>query len=212
MSIFRREVEPPPAKPAAPPRPAAKQAPSREPAASGRDATHIANGTKVVGEIFGKAPLFIAGVVEGSVRLESDVVIGDQGRLEGSVVAETVQVSGKMHGDIRGIKKVEVLSTGRLEGDVKSPSVAIIPGAFFKGKVEMTDDVGSVHAKASSPDKGPKASQGDVSSPSAASSSSQAGADNKPGAGSNQRSGPSSSSTGRQSSNSSMGRKGKGGR
>ncbi len=138
MSIFRREVVPPPAKPAAPPRPAAKPNVARPPS-HGHDATHIANGTKVVGEISGQAQLVVDGVVDGSIHLQSEVVIGGQGRVEGTVHAESIQVGGKVHGNIRGVKKVEVLTAGSLEGDVTSPRVVIADGAFFKGKVEMTE-------------------------------------------------------------------------
>lgn len=148
MSIFRREVEPPPAKPAAPPRPAARPNVAKPPA-TGHDATHIANGTKVVGEISGQAQLVIDGVVDGSIQLQSEVVIGGQGRVEGSVHAESVQVGGKVQGNIRGVKKVEVLTSGRLEGDVTSPRVVIADGAFFKGKVEMTE-AGPVPARGAS--------------------------------------------------------------
>lgn len=199
MSIFRREVEPPPAKPVTPPRPARPSAPPRE-ASAGRDITQIASGSKVVGEVLGKARLVVDGVVEGSIRLESEVIVGAQGRVDGTVVAENVQVGGKVHGNIRGIKKVEVLSSGHLEGDVKSPSVVILDGAFFKGKVEMTNDVGTVHnepgeSKGPPPKKAepPRASGGSVSAPGNAAV----------GAGSGDP---------RKSPNSNMGRKGKGGR
>lgn len=150
MSIFRREVEPPPAKTTPPPSPSARRPSPRDMAPQSQDSAHIANGTKVVGEVTGTTRLVIDGFVEGSVRLENEVVIGSQGKVEGTVVAESVQVGGRVHGNIRGIKKVEVLSSGGLEGDVISPRVVIADGAFLKGKVEMTDNVGTVKGGAPS--------------------------------------------------------------
>ena len=158
MSIFRREVQSPPAKPAAPPRPVVSPS-AAKPSSPGHDATIIANGTKVVGEISGQARLVIDGVVDGSIQLQSEVVIGGQGRVEGTVLAESVQVGGKVHGNIRGVKKVEVLTSGSLEGDVTSPRVVIADGAFFKGKVEMTE-VGPIPRPGAGNDKTPPTEAG----------------------------------------------------
>ncbi len=137
MSIFRRDNEAaPPESPATSPRPAPRPA-TAEPRP--RESTHIAAGSKVVGEISGSAELVIDGQVEGQIDLESRVVVGSKGQVEGEIRARSVQVGGKVLGNVRGLERVEVLASGRLEGDVISPRVVISEGAFFKGKVEMTD-------------------------------------------------------------------------
>ncbi len=143
MSIFRREPEPSP-EPSAPVRPArpARPAPAKQKSAPS-GSTNIATGSKVVGEISGAADLLIDGVVEGEIHLESQVVIGTEGRVEGKIHARSVEVAGKVLGNVQGGERVEVLATGSLEGDVLSPRVVIAEGAFFKGKVEMTDKIAS---------------------------------------------------------------------
>ena len=143
MSIFRRESDPSPAPstPARPARPAPQKPAKQKSAPSG--STHIATGSKVVGEISGAADLVIDGVVEGEIRLESQVVVGPEGRVEGKIHARSVEVGGKVLGNVLGGERVEVLASGSLEGDVLSPRVVIAEGAFFKGKVEMTDKITS---------------------------------------------------------------------
>ncbi|MCP4660501.1 MAG: polymer-forming cytoskeletal protein [bacterium] len=137
MSIFRRDNDAaPPESPATSPRPAPRPA-TAEPRP--RESTHIAAGSKVVGEISGSAELVIDGQVEGQIALESRVVVGSKGQVEGEIQARSVQVGGTVVGNVRGLERVEVLASGRLEGDVISPRVVISEGAFFKGKVEMTD-------------------------------------------------------------------------
>jgi len=137
MSIFRRDNDAaPPESPAMTPRPAPRPA-TTEPRP--RESTHIAAGSKVVGEISGSAELVIDGRVEGQIALESRVVVGSKGQVEGEIQARSVEVGGKVVGNVRGLERVEVLASGRLEGDVISPRVVIAEGAFFKGKVEMTD-------------------------------------------------------------------------
>ena len=141
MSIFRRESEPP-----AEPKPAARPAkatprPQVQEKSTASESTHIAKGSKVVGQISGNANLIIDGVVDGEIDLESRVVVGAEGRVEGKILARSVEVGGHVHGNVQGVERVEVLATGSLEGDVLSPRVVIAEGAFFKGKVEMTDKI-----------------------------------------------------------------------
>ncbi|MCG8460117.1 MAG: polymer-forming cytoskeletal protein [Holophagales bacterium] len=112
--------------------------------------THVAAGSEVEGEISGNAELLVEGKVEGQIRLESKVVIGQQGMVEGTIEAVTVEVAGHVKGDIIGRERVEILTSGKLEGDVDSPKVVIADGAFFKGKVDMTGSNRPATAKAGS--------------------------------------------------------------
>jgi len=144
MSIFRRDPDPiqrtTPANTPANQSPAVRSAPARHAApGKGATATHVASGTKVVGQISGSAELVVDGQVEGEIHLDSRVVIGASGRVTGEIQARAIEVNGKVHGNIRGAERVEVLASGGLEGDVVAPRVVIAEGAFFKGKVEMTD-------------------------------------------------------------------------
>lgn len=159
MSLFdrkRREPEAAPSSAPAPSRPTARNtAQSSGPA---QEKTHIAAGSRVVGEVSGASELVIDGQIEGHIELDSLVVVGEKGSVQGEIFARAVQVSGKVNGNIRGRERVEVRSSGRLEGDVIAPRVVIDDGAFFKGKVEM----GNVDApKKASPkaDKGKHSSE-----------------------------------------------------
>lgn len=146
MSIFRRE-DPSPSRPNAKPRePERKAPPSRNlpnPAAPSRESgargkSHIAPGCKIKGEIEGHSDLVVDGVVEGQIRVQSDVAIGREGTVNGDLSAGSVLIGGRVVGNVKGREKVEILDSGRLEGDVVAPRVVLAEGAFFKGKVEMT--------------------------------------------------------------------------
>lgn len=151
MSIFRRDsdrqspVTPTPAPAPAPsqpqPQPKRSAPPPTEQPQGQSHATRIATSSKFVGEISGEAELVIDGRVEGEIDLASRVVIGAKGHVKGQVRAKSVQVGGHIQGNVIGEERVEVLTSGKLEGDVLSPRVVIAEGAFFKGKVEMTDKI-----------------------------------------------------------------------
>jgi len=156
MSIFRRDADdqrpaPSSQRPAAPasssPAPPAPSAPAPAPAAPERrpqpapvstTPTHIAGGTKVIGQVNGSSDLIVDGELEGQVDIESNVTIGADGRVKGNVTARSVKIGGRVTGNVHGREKVEILPSGKLEGDVAAPRVVLAEGAFFKGKVEMT--------------------------------------------------------------------------
>jgi cytoskeletal protein CcmA (bactofilin family) len=144
MSIFRRdpdESRPASASPAShpAPAPAAERAPERQRAAGAVvSTTHIAPGAKITGQVNGTSDLVVDGELEGTVRLESHVSIGPEGKVQGDIVAKSVRIGGRVVGNVQGLEKVEILPSGRLEGDVAAPRVVLAEGAFFKGKVEMT--------------------------------------------------------------------------
>lgn len=151
MSIFRRDDPSPP--PQAAPQPTPKRAPASPPRQASTDSTHIASGSKVVGEISGDAELVVDGRVEGEIHLKSRLVVGREGHVQGRVVAQTIEVAGKIVGDVQGLEKVKVLESGTLEGDVASPRVVIDDGAFFKGNVDMTKK-GAASPQKGGPGKG----------------------------------------------------------
>jgi len=158
MSIFRRETDEP--RPAAAgtanlhasPPPAPERRPHAAPSAAAT-ITHIAPGAKITGEVNGTSDLVVDGELEGQVRLESNVTIGAEGRVQGDIVARSVRIGGRVVGNVQGHEKVEILPTGRLEGDVAAPRVVLAEGAFFKGKVEMTGKPAAGQPAAGAPPK-----------------------------------------------------------
>ncbi len=130
MAIFQRE--------GAEANPTSSAAQRRPAPTSGGQATVVAAGSRIKGEISGNTDVMIHGEVEGQLTLDSGVVVGNGGKVTGQIEAREVMVAGEVNGDIRARDRIEVQQSGRIEGDVVAPRVAINAGAFFKGKVEMT--------------------------------------------------------------------------
>ncbi len=100
--------------------------------------TTITEGIKFKGEITGQAGIVIDGEVEGRLDMQSAVVVGPSGVVNGDINAKSVKVAGKVLGNVKAADTFELEASGRIEGDVTSPRVVIAEGAFFKGNVEMT--------------------------------------------------------------------------
>jgi len=133
MSIFNRDEDgtaPPPVSNPGRPAPASRQNQNRQP-------THVAEGSRLKGEIGGSTEVLIDGSVDGRVKVGSQVEVGAKGEVKGEIEAKLVRVGGKVVGNVRGQERVEILDSGHVEGDVAAPRVIIADGAFFKGNVEM---------------------------------------------------------------------------
>jgi cytoskeletal protein CcmA (bactofilin family) len=134
MSFFRRETEDPPeTRPSPRPGPAAPGPETRD-----RPVTRIAEGTRVDGEVTGATEVLVEGMVQGRIRLDGRAVVGPAGTVRGLISARAVVVAGTVEGDVRGSERVEVAASAKLLGDIAAPRVTIAEGAFFKGKVEMS--------------------------------------------------------------------------
>ena len=70
--------------------------------------------------------------MEGDVG-GAEVIIGERGKVTGTVAAERVIVRGSISGVIRG-STVTVQSSSHVEGDIHHMSLAIEQGAEFDGR------------------------------------------------------------------------------
>jgi cytoskeletal protein CcmA (bactofilin family) len=105
-----------------------------------RRVTHIAAGSRVEGLLSGPTELLIEGEVHGEIRVESAVMIGTEGVVQGPISAQVVRVGGRVVGDVQAVDRVEVAPSGSLDGDISAPRVVIAEGAFFKGRIDMRSD------------------------------------------------------------------------
>lgn len=100
--------------------------------------TVVAAGTKLVGDLTLSDHLHIDGHIEGTIRSESEIAIGEQGRVEGEIEAERLYVSGSFEGSISA-RRLEIVAGGRVEGDVVVSELVIEPGGQFNGNSRIRE-------------------------------------------------------------------------
>jgi len=132
MSIFRREN--------VSSSPAASGGPSDSGHSQKRHLTHVAPGTRLLGEVTGATELLIEGEIEGEVRVDATVTVGAEGAVLGAISAPVIRVAGRVVGNLLALDRAEVSPSGSVEGDIAAPRIVIAEGAFFKGRVEMTGE------------------------------------------------------------------------
>jgi len=95
---------------------------------------------KFKGELTAEEDLLILGRVEGSIKHSSSLTIGDGGSVKADVSAEYIVVEGSVDGDLRGSKCVKIRESAKVNGNLISPSVSLVEGATFNGKIDMDGD------------------------------------------------------------------------
>lgn len=100
-------------------------------------ASLIAQNVTITGDLVSDGEVQLDGVVVGDVRV-ARLSIGETGRVEGAVEAETVDVRGAVSGTIRA-GAVKLFATARVDGDVTQTSLAVEAGAHFQGRSLRTE-------------------------------------------------------------------------
>ena len=110
----------------------------------------IALGTLIKGEVTTENDFRIDGNIEGNIHSHGRVIIGDKGKLVGSIEAADVDVMGYVKGNVIARGTLSLKSTGRIEGDITTSALIIEQNAEFNGSCTMTTET-------SAPTAAPKA-------------------------------------------------------
>lgn len=70
--------------------------------------------------------------MEGSIRSEADVSIGQRGQFDGDIVAGRVLVSGRFQGRIEA-DRLEIVAGGEVTGEIQVSELVIESGGRFNG-------------------------------------------------------------------------------
>lgn len=98
---------------------------------------NIVAGTTIKGEITADGDFRIDGTLIGSINCKGKIVIGQTGSIEGEVICQNADISGKIKALVRVEQLLTLKSTSELNGDVVTNKISIEPGAKFTGSCDM---------------------------------------------------------------------------
>lgn len=98
------------------------------------------------GNLKNKGSIQINGNIEGEIRSDENVNIGETASIKGPVIAKTIEVSGEVKGLIEASERLEINPTGKVMGDINAKSLIIKQGATFIGKSLMPSDASQITA------------------------------------------------------------------
>jgi cytoskeletal protein CcmA (bactofilin family) len=101
---------------------------------------NLSRDIEIKGSIKFQKELFIDGKVEGKIKSNGVLTIGENADIRGEIKVKSITVYGKVQGNITVGERCELKSTGTLQGDLKAPRLVIEEGATFIGKSNLTND------------------------------------------------------------------------
>ena len=94
-------------------------------------------GSKIVGNISADSDFRIDGLIEGDLNCTGKVVIGEAGRIKGTVVCQQAEILGLMEGKILCHQQLSLRASGKIQGDAQTKTLIVEPGALFNGTCSM---------------------------------------------------------------------------
>jgi cytoskeletal protein CcmA (bactofilin family) len=102
-----------------------------------QEITQISNTVTIKGDIIGKSDVRVAGVVNGSINIDGELIIEKSGHIEGEIKTQSAVIAGSIKGNIDCSEKMILESTSQFIGNIKTKQLIIQEGAMFQGNCQM---------------------------------------------------------------------------
>lgn len=100
----------------------------------------VAEKTTITGNIQTTGDIRIDGVLIGDIEVNGRLVLGNNGKINGNVVATESEIAGTLKGDVKVREMLTVKATAHIEGNVAITKLLVEPGAVFNAKCVMGKD------------------------------------------------------------------------
>lgn len=99
--------------------------------------TLLAKGVILKGEIHVEGTVRIDGSLDGDLETKGQVIVGEDGLVQGTITAGTLISSGRIKANVLATESVQLLKTSTLIGEVHTPVLMIEAGAKLQGMTDM---------------------------------------------------------------------------
>lgn len=106
-----------------------------------RDAeTIIGPSVKVKGNFNGNGNIIIEGQLEGSLKTNGSVFIGEKSKISANIEAKEAVVNGQVEGNLKIKKSLNLGGTAVVSGDITCLYISVEKGATINGHLSMSPD------------------------------------------------------------------------
>jgi len=99
--------------------------------------TIIGASIKVKGNFQGQGDIIIEGTLEGSLKTDANIFIGDRAKVVASVESKDIIVNGEVRGNLKAKNYLAIGGTAKIFGDVQYGEISIEKGATINGQLLM---------------------------------------------------------------------------
>ena len=101
----------------------------------------ISQGSVIEGKFNSKDSLRLDGQVNGEIDCESRFVMGETGKVVGSVRAAEAEILGEIEGDIMVSGSLNLRSTAKIKGNITAKTMSVDEGATYNGECRIGEFV-----------------------------------------------------------------------
>lgn len=106
------------------------------------EAALIGESTRIRGRVNGSGDLRVDGQVNGEILLsQGDLTLGESARVDATVRADNIHVSGQLEGDVQTQGQLTVASGASVRGNVRAKTLTLEEGANFSGQLDADFDL-----------------------------------------------------------------------
>jgi cytoskeletal protein CcmA (bactofilin family) len=98
---------------------------------------HLYKGSRVNGQLSFQGSARIDGSVDGEIKCQGTLTIGEGADVKARISGETVVIRGRVEGNVTAKAKVELIAPARLYGNLTAPRLFIAEGVIFDGDCSM---------------------------------------------------------------------------
>ena len=113
--------------------------------AGGSQRNVLAAGTLITGEIKSDGDFRVDGTIEGTIEIKGRIVIGQTGKIDGTMICTNAEVEGSLSGKVHVNDLLSLKQTAKITGDVTVGKLAIEPGATFDATCTMKGSVKNIN-------------------------------------------------------------------
>jgi len=99
--------------------------------------TIIGSSIRVKGNFQGQGNIIVEGALEGSLKTDASIYIGNQAKIVANTEAKDVIVNGEIHGNIKAKNYLAIGGTAKIFGDLQYGEISIERGAVINGQLLM---------------------------------------------------------------------------
>lgn len=103
---------------------------------NGNISTLIGEGCRIQGDIHAKNSIKIDGHIQGNLKIEGSVIIGEKSHVQGDIECADLIVFGHLDGNV-AVHQLQLKHTAQIYGNIQAHILQVEPGAVYQGSVSM---------------------------------------------------------------------------
>lgn len=108
---------------------------------SGKSQNRIGHGTTIEGDVVSEGGFRIDGTINGTLKTPAKVVIGKDGKVDGTLDCNNADIEGVFSGKLLVQGLLTLKATAQITGEVTTQKLAVEPGAVFNASCTMQSGI-----------------------------------------------------------------------